>query len=246
MSAPASTVNSYARSSGQPRRLLLDPWIIGTVCALLLIGLIMVASASIGISEKETGAAVNLVSKAPAADSFREIEAGIGTDSYQRLTFDVNQAVNDAVAFRIKGLWHDAGVAGRDEVYDERAGIAVAVGVRPWESAGFTFDYYYLDVDALPDWGIPYDLANNRPFDVDRSSFYGLTTRDFWDVQSEVATLKFDWTINEALRLENLTRYGATGNAYVASAPEAPNATLRTVQARASNWASIVSVCRKL
>ena len=57
MSASASTVNSYARSSGQPRRLLLDPWIIGTVCALLLIGLVMVASASIGISEKETGAA---------------------------------------------------------------------------------------------------------------------------------------------------------------------------------------------
>ena len=57
MSAPASTVNSYARSSGQPRRLLLDPWIVGTVCALLLIGLVMGASASIGISEKETGAA---------------------------------------------------------------------------------------------------------------------------------------------------------------------------------------------
>ena len=55
MSAPSSTVNSYARSSGQPRRLVLDPWIIGTVSALLLIGLIMVASASIGISEKETG-----------------------------------------------------------------------------------------------------------------------------------------------------------------------------------------------
>ena len=69
------------------------------------------------------------VSKAPAAESFREIEAGIGTDSYQRVTFDLNQAVNDAVAFRINGLWHDAGVAGRDEVYDERAGIAVAVGV---------------------------------------------------------------------------------------------------------------------
>ncbi len=65
MSAPASTVNSYARSSGQPRRLVLDPWIIGTVAALLLIGLIMVASASIGISEKETGARVPLL-PAPA------------------------------------------------------------------------------------------------------------------------------------------------------------------------------------
>jgi cell division protein FtsW len=55
MSAPASTMTSYARSSGQPRRLVLDPWVIGPVAALLLIGLVMVASASIGISEKETG-----------------------------------------------------------------------------------------------------------------------------------------------------------------------------------------------
>jgi cell division protein FtsW len=57
MSAQASTVGTYARSSGQPRRLVLDPWVVGTVAALLLIGLVMVASASIGISEKETGAA---------------------------------------------------------------------------------------------------------------------------------------------------------------------------------------------
>ena len=55
MSAQAATVGAYARSSGQPRRLVLDPWVLGTVAALLLIGLVMVASASIGISEKETG-----------------------------------------------------------------------------------------------------------------------------------------------------------------------------------------------
>jgi cell division protein FtsW len=56
MSATAATM-SYARSSGQPRRLVLDSWVIGTVAALLLIGLVMVASASIGIAEKETGQA---------------------------------------------------------------------------------------------------------------------------------------------------------------------------------------------
>jgi len=55
MSASASTVNSYARSSGQSRSLVLDPWLIGAVAALLLIGLVMVASASIGISERDTG-----------------------------------------------------------------------------------------------------------------------------------------------------------------------------------------------
>jgi len=56
MSATAATM-SYARSSGQPRRLVLDSWVIGTVAALLLVGLVMVASASIGVAEKETGQA---------------------------------------------------------------------------------------------------------------------------------------------------------------------------------------------
>jgi cell division protein FtsW len=48
-------MSAYARSSGQGRRLVIDPWIVGTVISLLLIGLTMVASASIGIAEKETG-----------------------------------------------------------------------------------------------------------------------------------------------------------------------------------------------
>ena len=51
----STTTMSYARSTGQPRRFAFDPWLIGTVAALLLVGLIMVASASIGVSERETG-----------------------------------------------------------------------------------------------------------------------------------------------------------------------------------------------
>jgi cell division protein FtsW len=47
---------SYARSTGRPRRFVLDPWVIGPVAALLLIGLVMVASASIGVSDREMGA----------------------------------------------------------------------------------------------------------------------------------------------------------------------------------------------
>jgi cell division protein FtsW len=44
---------SYARSTGRPRRLTLDPWVIGTTAALLLVGLVMVGSASIGVSARE-------------------------------------------------------------------------------------------------------------------------------------------------------------------------------------------------
>ncbi len=53
---------AYARSSGRPRRLVLDPWLTGSVLALLLIGLVMVASASIGVSEREARRAFLLLS----------------------------------------------------------------------------------------------------------------------------------------------------------------------------------------
>ena len=47
---------SYARSTGRPRRLALDAWVVAPVAALLLVGLVMVASASIGVSDREMGA----------------------------------------------------------------------------------------------------------------------------------------------------------------------------------------------
>ena len=50
-----TTAMSYARSTGQPRRFLFDGWVVGTVAALLLVGLVMVASASIGVSDHESG-----------------------------------------------------------------------------------------------------------------------------------------------------------------------------------------------
>jgi cell division protein FtsW len=50
-----TTTMSYARSTGQPRRFMFDAWLISTVAALLLVGLVMVASASIGVSDHESG-----------------------------------------------------------------------------------------------------------------------------------------------------------------------------------------------
>jgi len=51
----SSATLAYARSTGRPRRITLDAWVIGPVAALLLLGLVMVASASIGMSDREIG-----------------------------------------------------------------------------------------------------------------------------------------------------------------------------------------------
>jgi catecholate siderophore receptor len=180
-----------------------------------------------------TGAAVNLVSKAPAGRAFGKIEVSAGSNDFGRATFDVNQPLGELFAVRVNGLWHDAGVAGRDEVFENRAGGALAIAFTPWDGARFLLDHYYLDVDALPDWGVPYDVANNRPYAVDRNTYYGLTTRDFWDVQADITTLRFDWTVSDHLAVHAAARHGDSGNAYVASAPESPNPVAATVQARA-------------
>jgi cell division protein FtsW len=52
MTAAAASV-AYSRSTGRPRPFSFDPWIVGPVAGLLLLGLVMVASASIGVSAKE-------------------------------------------------------------------------------------------------------------------------------------------------------------------------------------------------
>jgi cell division protein FtsW len=74
----AAAAMPYARSTGRPRRLVLDPWVIGTVAALLLIGLVMVASASIGVSEKETGEAFHYFTRQVIFVSLGLVAAGIG------------------------------------------------------------------------------------------------------------------------------------------------------------------------
>jgi cell division protein FtsW len=76
MSAAAGM--AYARSSGRPRRLALDPWLAGSVLALLLIGLIMVASASIGISERDTGHAFYYFQRQLTFVGLGLVAAGLG------------------------------------------------------------------------------------------------------------------------------------------------------------------------
>src|SRR5690606_9208927 len=90
-------------------------------------------------------------------------------------------------------------------------------------------DYYHLSTDALPDWGIPYDQANNRPAKVNLNNFYGQTTRDYWETQADILTFKIDSQLNDDWRISSQTRYGETNNSYIAGAPSGPDFTTGTV-----------------
>ncbi|MGE0408272.1 MAG: TonB-dependent receptor [Amphiplicatus sp.] len=170
-----------------------------------------------------TGGAVSLVSKAPQNADFADLEASGGVPETYRVTADVNHAVSDVLQIRLNGLFHDSKVAGRNEVFNDRWGAAVAIAWTPVETVRLSFDYYHLDTDEMPDYGHPYDVVNNRPFAVDRDNFYGLVNRDFRETFANIYTGKAEFQPAANVTVKSVVRAGKTGNAYVVSAPERPD-----------------------
>lgn len=182
-----------------------------------------------------TGGAVNSVSKMPMEESFSKLTAGLGTDSFQRYTIDTNQTVSDMVTLRVNALYHDADVAGRDHVAENREGATIASLFRLTDDLRLTLDYYHLKTDDIPDGGIPWNTADGAPYDVDRSNFYGQLNRDFWETKADISTVKLEYDFTDRLRLSSQTRYGKTGNTYVITVPSPVNTDPTLINANAQS-----------
>lgn len=171
-----------------------------------------------------TGGAINLITKAPAPVDFNEAEVTLGTDMTKRTTLDSNMVVSDKLTVRVNGMLHDANVAGRDEVEQNRWGGAIAADYQATDAVRLGFDYYHQTTDEIPDWGMPFDTRTQKPFEgVSRDTFYGLVNRDFWDTEADIATAKLEADLSDNVMLNSKLRYGATENRYLASAPERPD-----------------------
>ena len=68
-----------------------------------------------------------------------------GTDASRRITADINQNLSDRIAVRINGLFHQADVAGRDHVFDNRYGGSIAAVWRPTDEIKIFADYYHTN-----------------------------------------------------------------------------------------------------
>jgi len=180
-----------------------------------------------------TGGSVSLVTKQPGEGSWGDAEVTVGTDDTRRMTVDVNREITDDLAIRFNGMYHESGVAGRDYVFNNRWGWALAVAYTPTDDLRIGFDAYHMASDYLPDWGHPYDTVNNEPFNVRRENYYGVLARDFGEAFADVYTASIDYSFSDNAKIHSILRYGQSKNAYTASAPEQPNTTLGTVGANA-------------
>lgn len=182
------------------------------------------------------GGTLNLVSKTPRKGDFLAGTLGAGTDDYKRATVDGNLAFGESSAFRLNALYHDADVAGRDEVYNKRWGVAPSLAFGLDGDTTATLSYYHLQSDNLPDTGIPYSnpafrarpdaparvlgTGDGSPLDVDMDTFYGLTGRDFYKDRSDIATVRIEHKLSDALRIRNSTRYSQTRQDYIWTQPD--------------------------
>jgi catecholate siderophore receptor len=191
------------------------------------------------------GGTINIISKLPKLTDFARADVSFGNASYKRATFDVNHKINDMIAFRIEGLWHDQDVAGRDAIWQKRWGIAPSVTIGLGTPTRLTAAYYHLHTSELPDSGLPYtyvcsatvcnaptgDFVLSEPvhhvttlggqtYDVPYSTYYGLKDRDFRKTNTDQATLRFEHDFSPNVTIRNTARFSHTWQGYIFLLPD--------------------------
>ncbi|RKF23187.1 TonB-dependent siderophore receptor [Altericroceibacterium spongiae] len=194
--------------------------------------------------------AINLVTKAARAGNFGSVSATGGTSDLVRIVGDINREVNDQVAVRLVGMYHDSKTPGRDHVHDDRWGINPSVSWGLNSPVSLTLDYYHLEGDKIPDYGLPLTGSfgtERHPADVDPDNFYGLLSRDFQKTNVDAFTAKFEADLSDSVTLSNITRYSDTTNRYIVTNPDdsrgnvADGYVWRNTKSRGSHQYGIVS-----
>lgn len=184
------------------------------------------------------GGLLNRITKVADWNIAREIGMQVGSWDKKRLTADVNQSINDAVAFRVTGVFEDS-KGFRDGFKLERQGINPTLALRSGESTLVTLGYEYFHDARTADRGIPsYPNAfdgTRHPVDTDRKTFFGdaAASRSRVDVNAFNSLVEHDFGGGTVLR--NRTRYADYDKFYQNVFSEKLNAAATTVELKAYN-----------
>jgi catecholate siderophore receptor len=184
-----------------------------------------------------TGGAINIVTKEAQTDkSFYNMDTTFGTDNTKRVVLDVNQVINPTFAIRAGGMFQDAGIAGRNDVTDDRNGGFLATKWTPSDAVKITTDYIHTDLHGIPDFGVPYYRPGSTgsssqqftstaggPFPLygsNRDEFYGFVNRDFFHVQQDIGTFNTEIHVTPDLVVSEKIRDSQSLNNYIGTLAE--------------------------
>ena len=116
------------------------------------------------------GGVVNRVSRVAQFGESSEFAIQGGMFGNGRVTAGFNQPLNDAVAFRLDGMFENSN-SFRDHVSLERGGVTPTATIRAGANTTIALRYEYLKDTRTADRGIT--SFQGRPADVERGTFYG-------------------------------------------------------------------------
>ena len=165
------------------------------------------------------GGSVNLVTKVAHEGDRSTLSGGVGTDSYGRLTADVNEQFGDHSAFRLNAMGHKNDVPGRDYEKFERWGVAPSLALGLGTDTVVTLSYLHQSDDNLPQYGVPF--YNGRPLPgVDSSNYYGYSNIDSQEIDTDAFTAILSHTFNDKFSVRNLSRVQEIGQVSVVDASQ--------------------------
>lgn len=185
---------------------------------------------------------VNLSSKVASLEETTNIGATLGSGKHKRATFDTNRtlAVENS-ALRVNLLWQDSGVPGRDQVENDRLGIATSLGLGLGTATRTYLNLYHVKQDNIQDSGVPtvglagyynaiFDpaksdsfaaggpLAGVTPAKVDSSKFFG-DANDGNEAIAQMFTVKFEHDLTSDWTIRNTSRFGESSQEMITTAP---------------------------
>lgn len=172
---------------------------------------------------------INMISKQPRLDTGLDASVSAGSAWMRRGTLDYNQAINDNAAFRLNLMGEKTHDAARDNIQNERYGVAPSLALGLDTATRLYVNYLHLHQNNTPDGGIPtvglpgysapsaaYAALNNSG-KVATSNYYG-TDSDFDKSTTDSATLRFEHDLSDNTTLRNTTRWSRVKQEYLLTA----------------------------
>ncbi len=117
-----------------------------------------------------TGGLINRVQKAPTWVAAAGGSLTLGSSSNKRATIDINQPINDQLAFRLNAM-HEKSDSYRDGVWLKRTGINPTLSWKAGSKTLVTLGYEHFEDDRIADRGIT--SFQGRPVTTGISTFFG-------------------------------------------------------------------------
>lgn len=163
-------------------------------------------AASMLFGRGSTGGVVNQVSKQPFLVDRYEGAFTYGSYDYKRATIDGNKVVAPDAAMRLSAMWHDADSFRGEGPQYSRWGVAPAFRWGIGTQTEVALSYYYLNVDNVPDFGVPF--FQGRPLDVPVDRFYGFANGAYEKYETGIATGSLTYRFTPTTWVRTVLRAG--------------------------------------